>query len=51
MTLGKEEGERNIRKVGKWRKKERKHKWEKGKTKTERKNEKGKEAMIFRGGK
>ena len=47
MTLGKEEGERNNRKVGNWREKERKHKWKKEKT-TEKKMEKRK---ILRGGK
>ena len=49
MSLGK--GERNNRKLGKWREKKRKHKWEKGKKQKQRKNEKEKEAMIFRGGK
>ena len=45
MILGKEEGERNNRKVGNWREKERKHKWKKEKT-TEKKN--GKEENIKR---
>ena len=48
MTLGKEEGERNNRKVGKWREKERKHK--KGKNKNrKKKNGKGKRSYDFQG--
>ena len=44
VTLGKEERERNNMKVGNWREKERKHKWEKEKT-TEKN---GKEEKINR---
>ena len=44
MTLGKEERERNNRKVGNWREKDGKHKWEKEKT-TEKN---GKEEKINR---
>ena len=41
VTLGRVERERNNRKVGKWRKKDGKHKWEKEKT-TEKKWKRGK---------
>ena len=46
MTLGKEEGERNNRKVGKWRKRGNTN-GKKEKTRTERKNEKGKRSYDF----
>ena len=45
MTLGKE-GERNNRKVGKWRERENTNE-KKEKTKTKRKNEKGKRSYDF----